>query len=876
MDVLAKIQEGLGERYRVLREIGAGGMAYVYLAEDLKHHRQVALKLLRPELAAALGPERFLSEIRVTASLQHPHLVPLFDSGEVDGLLFYVMPYIPGESLDRRLARERQLPLDDAVRLTVAVASALHYAHRQNVIHRDLKPANILLHDGEPFVTDFGIALAISNAGAARMTQTGWSMGTPQYMSPEQATGERHIDARSDIYSLGAVLYEMLSGEPPHGSDNAQRIVARVLSDTPRSLRAVRPSVPEHVDAAVQRALARVPADRFTTAQQFADALLNPHFMHHDVRPAVSAEAAAKARVRRASVTRLAPWLVALAGFVLAAYLATRGNEPNDAPIAHFAITLPPGVTATAPGAVSRSGETIVFSGVAGAVSQLYIRDLDANEVRELPATAGASMPFFSPDGATVGYFDGGGISVIPASGAGQPTTISRTSGFAGAAWVGDEIIYGAGTNEGLWRVSVTGDSARRLTSIDSTQRERAHAFPHYVAGANVILFTILGSGEPQLALATLDGRFERLGQTGARPQYVSSGHILFTSADGSGTLLAAPFDPRKRRFLGQPQRVLEGIRTFGPLSLWTISPNGVLVFSRGDARSYLVLVDRQGHAQRLTRESRVFRMPRFSPDGNRIAVEVWGGTAMSTSDIWLYDQRTEALSRFTSGEGNIDPVWTPDGRAIAYSHEVRANDADIVLRTLGAADTGQHILTTPGRQWPWSFTPDGQMLVYDDVVSDTASRIMALDVRRGSTQSIVETRYLNVFPRLSPDGKWLAYSSNESGRMEVYVTSFPSRGAKVQVSIAGGNHAAWSRDGSELFYRNGRRLYRVAVVPGSEFAVASRSVLFESDFDLGTATNYDVSPDGRNFVMLESVDASPRMVVYVNFLNRLAGIATR
>jgi serine/threonine protein kinase len=251
---LEQLKSALADRYVVEREIGAGGMATVFRARDVKHDRSVALKVLRPELAAVLGTERFLSEIRVSAHLNHPHLLPLFDSGEAEGLLYYVMPYVDGESLRQRLERERQFPVDEAVRIAAAVASALDYAHRHGVIHRDLKPENVLIEDGHPVVTDFGIALAVRNAGGARITQTGLSLGTPQYMSPEQATGDRQIDARADVYSLGCVLYEMLAGEPPHTGSTVQAIIARVLTETPRGVRVTRPSVPEHVDAAIRRA----------------------------------------------------------------------------------------------------------------------------------------------------------------------------------------------------------------------------------------------------------------------------------------------------------------------------------------------------------------------------------------------------------------------------------------------------------------------------------------------------------------------------------------------------------------------------------------------------------------------------------------------
>src|SRR6058998_3345284 len=275
-DALERLGAALAEHYAIERQIGAGGMATVYLARDLKHDRAVALKVLRPELAAVLGIERFLSEIRVTAHLQHPHILPLFDSGQAGGLIYYVMPHVEGESLRQRLAREKQLPIEEGLTLAISVAGALDYAHRHGVIHRDIKPENILFQDGQAVVADFGIALALSAAAGSRLTETGISLGTPQYMSPEQATGDRAIDARSDIYSLAAVLYEMLAGEPPHTGPTIQSVIAKVLTDRPRPLRALRDAVPPHVESAIQKALAKVPADRFASALQFVDALARP------------------------------------------------------------------------------------------------------------------------------------------------------------------------------------------------------------------------------------------------------------------------------------------------------------------------------------------------------------------------------------------------------------------------------------------------------------------------------------------------------------------------------------------------------------------------------------------------------------------------
>src|SRR5919199_3844865 len=384
MDTLEQLRLRLAERFDIERQIGQGGMATVYLARELKHQRYVALKVLLPELGVVLGKDRFLTEIQLTATLQHPHILPLFDSGEVDGLLYYTMPFVEGESLRLRLGREREIPVDEAVRIAAAVAGALDYAHRRGIVHRDLKPENILLAEGQPVVADFGIALAISNAGGARITQTGISLGTPQYMSPEQATGDRAIDARTDIYSLGAVLYEMLTGDPPHTGSTAQAVIARVLTDKPRPVRVCRESVPRHVEAAVHCALAKLPADRFATALDFADAL-------REARPAAVPAGymtpgsvvsnPARTAARRGGRWRSAlPWgIAALAAFVVAwAWLRPAAvtrvvrfelATPDDAP---FRIT-PLGPML----ALSPDGSRLAYTGGPESSGQVYIRNLD-------------------------------------------------------------------------------------------------------------------------------------------------------------------------------------------------------------------------------------------------------------------------------------------------------------------------------------------------------------------------------------------------------------------------------------------------------------------------------------------------------------------
>ncbi len=381
------VAEALADRYRLDREIGAGGMATVYLAHDLRHDRRVAVKVLRPELMAVVGADRFLAEIRTTANLQHPHILGLIDSGMVDGTAFYVMPFVDGESLRDRLVRDRQLPIDDAVRIVREVALALDYAHRQGVVHRDITPENILLQDGQAMVADFGIALAASTAVDGRMTETGMSLGTPQYMSPEQAMGEREITARSDLYSLGCVLYELLTGEPPFSGPTAQAIVAKVMASTPEPVTTLRRTVPPHVAAAIDVALEKVPADRFKTALDFAAALAGTG-------PGVPRRAPDPRGGRSRRLSAVAVLGVAAAGIGLGWSLKPtplRTTEPIE-----FTVEPDSGQTLAGTGeyAVSPDGKRIVFAAMRRAGGyQFFLRDVGSERIVPIPGTEGGTSP---------------------------------------------------------------------------------------------------------------------------------------------------------------------------------------------------------------------------------------------------------------------------------------------------------------------------------------------------------------------------------------------------------------------------------------------------------------------------------------------------
>jgi serine/threonine-protein kinase len=471
MDVTHRLSAALADRYTIERELGAGGMATVYLAHDLRHDRHVALKVLRPELAAVIGADRFLKEIKVTANLQHPHILGLIDSGEVDGLLYYVMPSVEGESLRDRLTRDQQLPVADAVRIASEVATALDYAHRHQVIHRDIKPENILLHDGRALVVDFGIALAVSTAGGTRMTETGMSLGTPHYMSPEQAMGEREITARSDVYALGCVLYEMLVGEPPFTGPTAQAIIARVMTEQPRSLTLQRRTIPPHVEAAVHTALQKLPADRFATAHEFAEALQGKTAPLGAATGRPPIAPGWRARLRDPVV--LGPSLVALGSLAAAIGLARR-TEPPALPPIRFVVaatdSTKPSDRFPWPAAISPDGGTVVYSVAQNATnSMLYALRTDQLDAHPIPGTTGAYQPYFSPDGAWLAFEMEGKERKVRLDGS-APVTITDAGGANGADWTtGNEIVLGAqGRFHGLTRVSAAGGDVVALTAPDT------------------------------------------------------------------------------------------------------------------------------------------------------------------------------------------------------------------------------------------------------------------------------------------------------------------------------------------------------------------------------------------------------------------------
>src|SRR5437588_717845 len=722
-DVRERLEAALAEHYAIDRQLGAGGMATVYLARDLKHDRHVAVKVLRPELAAVLGIDRFLIEIRVTAHLQHPHILPLFDSGQAGGLIYYVMPYVEGESLRQRLEREQQLPIDVAVGLTADVAAALDYAHRHGVVHRDIKPENVLFQDGQAVVADFGIALAVSAAAGSRLTETGLSLGTPQYMSPEQATGDRLIDARSDVYSLATVLYEMLAGEPPITGPTVQSVIAKVVTDRPRPLRQLRESVPPHVEAAVVKALAKLRADRFQTAAQFSAG------------PTV---------------------------------------------------------------ALSPDGSRIVYVSSTTTGNQLFSRKLDELEPVALAGTQNARGPFFSPDGRWVAYFSNGKLYKLPLTrggGGGSPVTVADVLGLVlGATWgESDTIVFRA--DKGLMTVAAAGGEPRLLLQADSSRGE-SYLFPHYLPDAKALLLQIRSQGIDRLgALALATGKLTRFTQLGSNPRYVSSGHVVL--ATRSGTLLAVPFDQSRLTITGAAVPVADGV-VVGPggAARLGMSLDGAFAYVSAPAvLRELVMVDRAGGARVLPGEPQGYAAPRLSPDGRRIAVEV-DEPDLVNADVWMYDIARHSRTRLTFDQAGRRPIWTPDGRHIIYSRG-QIGDADLYWIPADGTAPAESLLVAPDDQWAGDGTPDGRTLLFRSGGGGPLRSMRVLPLRGGggarAPQSFLADQFDNHSPSLSPDGHWVAYASNESGRLEVYVRPFPGPGGRWQVSLEGGNEPVWA-----------------------------------------------------------------------------------
>ncbi len=799
-----RLAAALADRYRLERELGQGGMATVHLAQDLRHDRRVAVKVLRSELAAVIGAERFLAEIRTTANLQHPHILPLFDSGSADGFLYYVMPFVEGETLRDRLVRERQLPVADAVRIASEVAGALDYAHRHGVIHRDIKPENILLHDGRAMVADFGIARAASNAGSARMTETGMSLGTPHYMSPEQAMGERDLDARSDVYALGAMTYELLTGEPPFTGPTAQAIVAKVLTASPEPVTTLRKTVPPAVVHAVHRAIEKLPADRFASAAEFAAALASTS------PPTVALPAASARAARRGPLVPLLG--AATLGFGLLAVWALARRPGTSAP-AVYDMALPDSAPMAIGAALAQSsygspgrslsvapdGSFVVYVAQRGDSTELWWRSLRDASARELPGTVGGAAPELAPDGAHVVYRDPGSILVTAVAG-GEPRRMMEQFATTGFSWLTPTTLVASDLDgyRHTW-LDIDGGTIRR------TVGERC-IFGHWIPGERALMCTM----SPNAVVVAPDSGTRVVVRTlrtdgspgvplvGSAFRVVDGRYLVYVSVEGD--LRAARYDPA-RHVVGRPVTLGERVRreAIGD-GQFDLTRDGTLVYVPGlDAGiGLLVRLRAGGTPQPLPVEPASYQRFDLSPDGRRLAAVV---QTADGQELRIHDFRTGQRATWLRAEYIRHPLWSADGERLLVTTRDSTRGALLIGRPSSglAPDTVLSGVAGLSIPQPMDFASDRLVIGLDD----RATSAIVLDLTAKPVR--VDTLLHDVrFPSLAPGGRFLAWQTAEGSR--ILVASWPGLARKWQVA-AGGVEPLWLSP-TELLYRSGVSWY--------------------------------------------------------------------
>ncbi len=857
--IMGRLSILLAARYELERQVGEGGMASVYLARDVRHGRKVAIKVLTPELAARLGSERFIQEIKVTANLQHPNILPLYDSGAADEFLYYVMPYVEGESLRAKIDRDRQLSVEEAIDIATDVGAALDYAHERGIVHRDIKPENVLLQRGRALVADFGIAFAVSAAGDARLTETGLSLGTPHYMSPEQAAGDRVLDARSDIYSMGAITYEMLTGDPPHSASSVQAVVAKILSETPSPIAQSRDLVPANVDAAVRRALAKSPADRFVRAAHFVDALTNPGF-RLPITGQVKA-AAAPAEPHRTT------WLFAGAAVTLAIGLlaglsfrraTSPGAGPSEARPAVFYLPLDSGAAVPGYPAVSSDGTILIYPAGEAGSNRLFLRQLKDPTPTPIPRTEGANSAFLSADGAWVGFLADQSLKKVRLADGSEDVIAPYVEGLAGATWREDDTILLSTLPRGsLFKVSAKGGVPTPLV-IAQTKLDSGFFFPHFLPGGRAVVFNTESTGGLLGVLDLTTGERKTFGR-GLRPSFVETGRLVFANPDGR--LAYQGFDLSRLDTVGTPVVLPEELGVGRGRAFYSVSRGGTLVIIRSAGTVLdLTLFDRAGHQQTLLRNGG-FWAPRFSPDGNQLA---YGDRY--PDDISIYDFRTQTRRRFTlDGAGNNDAAWSSDGKQIAFAAD-RPSRKDVLVRPTDGAGRERRLVVREGLQWPSDWTRDG-FLIFTDVPLDEDRDIWAVKADGSAAPfPYLDTPFIEKSGVVSPDGRWIAYDSNSPGRFEVFVNRFPEPSASpVIVSSAGGTNPRWGPDGRDLFYWKGQRLIAVRLDLRRGPRVVNHTAVLTTSYAGADHPNYDVHPDGKRFAVVTGRARPQQIIVAIN-----------
>jgi serine/threonine protein kinase len=868
--------------YRVGEQLGRGGMGEVYLADDLNLNRKVALKFL-PEAFAA-DPERmarFEREAKLLASLNHPNIAAIYGLEQAEGKRFLVLELVEGETLAQRLSKGA-LAVDEALGVCRQIADALEAAHEKGVIHRDLKPANVMITEGDKVkILDFGLAKALSDETQSvdssqsstlteAMTRPGVILGTAAYMSPEQAKGKA-VDKRADIWAFGCILYECLTGKRAFEGETVTETLAAVLTRGP-DWNALPATIPPSIGFVLRRCLEKQMSRRLRDAA--------------DVAIVIDEEFAAPADAHSTNADRERPiWrriaafggvalLVAVVASIVTWYL--KPSQTNPAP-AHVAIPLPPGDRVESQGwnplALSPDGKQLVYVAIHNGIQQLFLRSLDNLESKPIPGTAGAASPFFSPDGQRIGFFAQGKIMKVSIAG-GAPQLLCASGNNGGASWgIDDTIVYTPGAGSALWRVPASGGTPKELTKLDRSQGEVSHRWPQFLPGGRALLFTVwAGEGwdETHIAVLRLDTGEQRIVLRGGHSgRYAPTGHLVYYRA---GALLAVPFDPIQLKVISEaPMTIVDGIAqsslTTG--AEYAFSYSGSLAYISASPRQFekrLVWVDRKGEVKALPAPTRPYSNIALSSDGLQLALIIDSGKR----ELCVYNLARGTLSPLTSEAGsNMDPLWTPDGKRIAY-RATRKGLRNVFWRAFDGTGEEERLTTGEGIQSPYSWSPDGKVLAYtniDPTTGDVDIWVLRFEEER-KPEAFLRNPFTEYQPAFSPDGRWLAYASRESGRLEIWVRPFPKRTGKWQISTEGGSEPRWARNGREfeLFYRIGNKMMVVDISTQPTFTPSVPRQLFEGSYLSVPAAAYDLSTDGQRFFMIQSVDAE-RPATQINLI---------
>ena len=876
--------------YKILSAIGAGGMGEVYKARDPRLDRIVAIKILAPEMAADSGLRaRFEREARAVAALDDPHICGIYDVGSADGTHYLVMPYIDGQTLSARLAKGR-LPLDEALRIAAEIAGALDKAHRQGILHRDLKPANVMLTKTGSKLLDFGLAKlrppvgSIQMSGLTRLpthateTAAGMILGTVQYMAPEQVEGQE-ADAPSDIWALGAVTYKMVTGTRAFAGDTPASVIGSILKDTVPPVSSQQPLAPVALDHVVARCLERDPDARWQNAGD----------VKRELQWIASGPvgAAAPAATSRRTIVGSFTWLVAGVGLgaaLIGAGWSWRGVAPAATPRMTLAVAPPEQVRITGATALSPDGRSFVFVGQGSdGAPALWVRTIQNGAARQLADTDDPAFPFWSPQGDAVGFFAGGKLKTIALAG-GPPKVLAAASSGRGGSWGPDgTILYVPETTSPIFRISDRGGESTAVTKLDAVGGQIGHRWPHYIDSGH-FLFTVQGARPDATGIY-----FSSVGSTGTSrlvPQYsngiYSNGHLLYVA---ESVIVARSLDP-VRGTVGDPVELAGPVAYTGGLGFSAFSATATLLaFPSGTATAPTSLpqwfdrggklLGRLGQSSDLASYNAYY--PAVSPDGRKVAIAAFQS---ATADLWLVDMDRDVSSRFTFNDATeLSPVWSPDSNELLYASQ-RTGFYNIYRQSVSGRDEQQHV-SSPSHQYPTDWSNDGRTIVFTNVDARTQADIWTMPAAGGSPTPFLNTSFNEYAARLSSDSQWLAYTSDESGRAEVYVQRFPSGRDKSQLSTQGGSHPQWRADRRELFYLGANRTVNaVAVTLAPSFSAARPARLFDVlvDTSIGSmhATHFAVSPDGQRFLLTVSAISPTSTTVVLNWQEELKRVPIR